>query len=230
VRVVPLLLALTGCSQIFGLDSPRPVDADIATGDAPLTDAHSIDTTPGSDAYVTVSFQQDINQYLGTLDTYVDSGNPNQNKGTDTSIRMRSANRWGLLQFQQIFGTMTIPAGKQVVSARLDIYMSSTNCMGHIADVAVAWDEAVTYNTFGADPGVDATDLGATGPSVPTSPGLQSMIVTDTLNRWSADPTKNFGWIFVSDGTGGAGGDCLMQSSEFGTVANRPRLVVTFIP
>lgn len=229
MRRVVLLLALTGCSQIFGLEAPHPPgDASLFdSSDAPLTDAHQIDTQPGTDAYVTVTFQQGSAQYTETSDCYLDGGTPNQSKPTDSLVRFRSPDRFGLLQFQSIFSTTAIPAGSTILSARLDIYMNNVNCTGHIADVAIAWADSVTYNTFGPAPGVNATDLGTIGAATPTALSLQSINVTDSLNRWSVDPTTNHGWIFVGDG---GAGDCNFRSSEDGTTANRPKLVVTFQP
>lgn len=225
MRRAVLLFALIGCKQIFGLDPPRLADAGIEI--TPMTDAHRIDTQPGSDAYATVSFQQGIAQYVGASDCYIDSGSPNASKPTDSQLRWRASTRYGLLQFQSIFSPSMVPAGSHVVSARIDVQMNNVNCTGHIADVAIAWSDQVTYNSFGPTAGVDTTDLGTPGEATPTSGGLQSLNVTDSLVRWSADPTTNHGWMFIADA---GGGECNFASSDDGLPQNRPRLLVTFSP
>jgi hypothetical protein len=224
-----LLLASSACSQIFGLDSPQvviPTDAARMDG---VVDTPPIDASADGSVGVTISFQQGTNAYASAQDTWIDGGAPNQIKDGDSQMRWNATQRSGLIQFNAIFGSMAgrIPQQATIESARLSIYMNQANCTGDVREVAIAWLDTVTYNTFGATAGVDASDLGPVVNPTPTVTNTTTIDVTSSLIKWGADPTTNNGWIFV--GTGG-GGDCIARSSEDGIIANRPMLTVTYLP
>jgi len=223
-----LLLASSACSQIFGLDSPQVVPADAPRMDG-IVDTAPIDASADGAIAVTISFQQGSNAYASTQDTWIDGGSPNQTRDGDTTIHWKAAQRWALIQFNAIFGSMAgrIPQQATIQSARLSIVMTQVSCTGELREVAIGWVDTVTYNTFGATAGVDAADLGPVVNPTPTVLNQSSIDVTSSLVKWRIDPTTNNGWIL--EGTGG-GADCIARSSDDGVVANRPMLTVTYLP
>lgn len=226
VRGVLILLASTGCSQIFGIDSPVALDA--ASNGA--IDAPSDTAVPPSDALVTVTFEEGTNGYTGTEDTYIDSGSPDLAKDMDQLVRIRDNQRWGLLDFTSVFGTTAnrVPPSATIVSATLKIQIQSTNCTGMIADVTTPWTNAVTYNTFGPTPGVQSTeDYSTTVAAIPTQPGLASIDVANSFRTWQMG--TNNGWIFLAT-VGSGGGDCTFRSSDDGILMQHPKLIVTYAP
>lgn len=224
MRAVLILLASTGCSQIFGLEAPQRIDA----GNDIVIDAARDGSVVPPDALVTLTFRQGANGYTGASDTYIDAGAPNASREADSLIRVRDAQRWGLLQFSGVFGSTAdrIPPAATIVSATLQLAMQGVNCTGTIADVNVSWTDTVTYNTFGPTPGVQITEDHAI-PSIamPTMPGLQSLDVIDSVKHWQT--TSNNGWIFIADA---GGGECTFRSGDDAFLQMHPLLTVSYMP
>ena len=157
-------------------------------------------------------------------DTNLDSASPTTPEDTNTPLRWRFTDRFALVSVDSIFST--IPPGAQIISAMLQLDLNSTSCTSSLQEVAVAWTTGVTYNTFGAAAGVDASDLGPViVASVPTDTPTLIMDVTASLGAWSVAPSTNHGWIFKP--TGG-GGDCSAHSVDDSQAAKRPFLTVTY--
>ena len=233
VLVVAVLAG--GCRQLFGIDDTsvgEPSDApgpaiDMAAGPP---DATPIDAAPPADARIaTLTFQNGLGGYAGTLDTHLDELEPDTPHGdltlVDYNIHAGGGDEPGLLQFSGIFGTDLgqIPPGATILQATVELRLQkTTNDGGTIYEVAVPWAESVTWDTFGAVPGVQPTDL---GPAVGPAPldGAVNLDMTESLARWSLDPAQNHGWIFVAATEDGGS----WRSAE-GAQGDRPRLAVTF--
>jgi hypothetical protein len=234
VGVMLVVLAATGCRQLLGIDDTSvgdPTDAPVPAIDmtAGPADAAPIDATPPADARIaTLVFVNGLD-YAGTLDTHIDEASPDQDNGADPdvnyNIHASGEDEPGLLQFTDIFGpgATQIPPGATIQSAILRLRISkTTNDPGVISEVAIPWAESVTWNTFGAMPGVQPPDLGvAVGPT--PLDGTADLDMTPSLVRWSADPAANHGWIFEAANEDGAA----WRSAE-AAGGDRPRLTVTF--
>jgi hypothetical protein len=237
MRVLGVMLVAVlacGCRQLFGIDDTtlgEPADApgaviDMATGPA---DAAPVDAPPPADARIaTVAFEDGIAGYAGTLDSDIDEEAPDTVNGAEPvvnyNIHASGEAEPGLLQFAGIFGAgaSQIPPGATILDARVRLSLTkTTNDTGTIHEVTVPWDETVTWNTFGPQPGVQPTDLGALV-GIPPMNGTVEIELTDSVARWSEDPAQNRGWIFqVPTEDGGA-----WRSAESG--GPRPRLTVQF--
>ncbi|MBI4241883.1 MAG: metallophosphoesterase [Candidatus Rokubacteria bacterium] len=129
--------------------------------------------------------------------------------GYGTIARRSKSNRFGwgdnlgLLRFRDIFGEQPgqVPPLAEIVSASL-VLQTTTPYLGDSANlhrVLVEWDDAVSWQAFGPEPGpnmgVDySSRLEAnTGPTL----GAVTVDVTESLKTWSRDPSTNRGWIFV---------------------------------
>ena len=179
------------------------------------------------------SFQQDINGYSGTEDTFVMENNPDTAYGDEDWVEWDADDPFGsgkentgLLKFDDIFGTGVgqIPLGSTILEATLTININDSGDDATVNEVISAWSETTTYNGFGSTAGVQAEDYGdVTGTASGASTGAISLDVTDSVQGWSNGET-NFGWIFRPSGDGGVE----FRSSEFATVSQRPLLEVTY--
>lgn len=198
---------------------------------------------------IPVAFQQGVNGYTGTQDTEIHENTDGNPTAADTpggtsggpdaaSVTVDNDDPAGtrsrmLLRFNGIFGGSPgqIPLGSAVHRATLRV--STINPGSNpilVFKMLVDWNEATTtWNslTNGIDDGtngVEAVFLGTLNPS--DSPGVDDVDVTAVVQQWSDESSPNYGFAFVATGTDGW--DC--ETSESGTVANRPRLLIDFTP
>lgn len=192
---------------------------------------------------VTVTFQQGVSGYSGTVDTYLNIGEASTSKATAPTLIVDLVGAVGsplgvnqaLLRFDNIFGTGTgqIPPGSTIQSATLTLFVSNENVSapGAMYRMVQSWSDGNTWSTFGGN-GIQADDVEAWSTpdvtSVALAAGLQSLTVTSSLITWNASPSSNRGWAILPSATvdNGLGFD----SAEGTTVANRPKLSVTYIP
>jgi hypothetical protein len=187
---------------------------------------------------LTITFQQDVNGYTGTHDTYLHQGQPDTVEGALATWRWdmtdpdTSTNQeFGLLRFASIFGSAAgqIPTGSTIFSATLTLNVEDLSDVpaGSINAAAVTWDEATaTWNNFGGDAGVQADEYGAYAGAAPIAVGTFAVDVTSSVRAWLAAPASNYGWIFRPASVDGL----VVTSSEGTTVANRPKLTVSYAP
>lgn len=217
-----LVLSLGGCRQILGFESVSPPATDATSDTTSDTVADAIADTPSEP--ITVTFQQGVNGYAGARDTFIEAGAAGN--ATASLLRWKADARYTLIAFD-LSGTDGVPTGAKVQDARLFVSLNQTNATGNLVEVAVPWQDTVIFEGLGATAGVTAEDLGSVVAVLPTVSGISSMEVTSSITAWVANPSLNQGWIFVANS---GGGDSSMRSSEDGVTANRPRLVVTYVP
>ncbi len=187
-------------------------------------------------APTTVTFQEGVNGYTGTLDTHIMENEPATDHGAldyvnwDTDDPAGTGQyKYALLRFDNIFGSNPgqIPLGASIQSATLRYTVFNTGDPADTNQVAVAWSEAETWNSFGGDAGVQADEYGASaGSASGAAMGAQSLDVTASLSAWASNPSANLGWIFRPTGTDGVD----FRSSEYTTAAQRPSLTVVYLP
>jgi len=187
------------------------------------------------EAAVTVSFQEGVNGYAGTVDTMIRQAAPATAYAADTSVGWDTDDPSGtglynyvLIRFEGIFGAGPgqIPAGSAITSATLSYYVFNTGNSGNVNEVVVDWAEDVTYNTFGGDAGVQADEYGAARGSAPGAAGTNNVDVTASLAAWVNNPSANRGWIIRPTGTDGVD----FYTREYATISQRPKLTVTYTP
>lgn len=218
-----------GLSCVAGVCRTQVPD-DAADDEADAADAGPDDAGVDSpvDGLVTLVFQQGLNGYTGTHDTYLDGGTPTATRGGDSAARWRyepdDKDRSALIRFAGIFDPGAIPTTATIVSATLTFVMEQSNATGGIAEVAIPWDAStITFATFGADPGVDPTDIGTVLGLAPTTNGTHDLDVKDTVERWRTNQIGNHGWVFAPTDTGS--GDSSFRTSES---LDKPKLTVTY--
>jgi hypothetical protein len=182
----------------------------------------------------TVSFQQGVESYKGTVDTEIWAlatttildGNPNassdaNNDGGESQVLMR---------FDGIIGDegQQIPAKATVVSAKLLVSAFDQGNTVNLHRLLVPFDRGATWNSMVS--GVSADGLEAsrhkdsfTFGKIAANSSEIVFDVTDTVQGW-VNGDKNHGWAFLN--TGGDGWD--FYTSEFDNPAQRPKLVIEF--
>jgi hypothetical protein len=196
----------------------------------------------------TISFRQGENGYSGTLDTWINQNSPNSSYGNDGT-------RWvdddvpnsifsdyrgqALLRFDGIIADAAIPPGSTIVSATLEIHVVEDidtpfwNPFIDVYPVVRAWDEGSSWNSLdgGLSQPQDLAPRWASfnGDNEPEDNSLKLIGVTGLVQAW-ADGQPNWGVAFLPEIISGNDDGIEIATSEWGTVGQRPKLTVTFIP
>lgn len=175
-------------------------------------------------------FQEGVNGYGGTSDTWIGQSVPDQDNSASASLEWDGEDAGGmnfaLIRFADIFGTGPgqISPTDQITSASLIYNVTNGGNPASIHEILVDWQppNPTTFNNFGGEPGVQADEYGPTIGSAPGGTGIQTVDVTTSLLKWQTEPSSNRGWIFRPTG----GTDGVEISSSNASLALRPRLLV----
>ena len=188
-----------------------------------------------------VSFQDGVSGYTGTVDTFIRAGaDAGTNYHTSADLQWddntADTDEVALIRFTNIFGAAVgqVPAGATILSASLryrttDLNSGSTaeGDPANVYESKVDWPEdTVTWNNFGGEAGVQADEyenLVASAPATARSTEY-TIDVTASLQRWADNPSANLGWVFLPTADDGV----VIYSSDDTTVANHPRLTVIY--
>jgi hypothetical protein len=189
-----------------------------------------------ADGKQTISFQQGVNGYAGTVDVEIWAVAPNTCLEGNPNASSDSDNDGGesqiLLRFEGLVGDGSgqVPPRATVHTARLVVSAFDPGTTVHLHRMLVPWKRTATWNSLVA---------GVTADGLEASPQKDSFTfgkiaanssdivfgVTDTVQAW-VNGTPNHGWVFIN--TGPNGWD--FYTSEFEDVKQRPRLLVEFTP
>jgi hypothetical protein len=184
-----------------------------------------------------VSFQQGTAGYIRCFDTYLSESEPNSAHGNSEAAEWdgddppgTGQQNIGLIRFDEIFGLAPgqVPPGSSITAATLTYTVFNTGDPGNLHECGISWSESVTYAAFGGGGGIQPSNLGA---YVVSASGLvlgtTNVDVTQSLCRWTVNPSANKGWMILPTGTNGVG----FRSSEYVLdPAQRPILTVEFGP
>jgi VCBS repeat-containing protein len=172
----------------------------------------TVDVGPSSSAAATtsVTFRQGANGYAGAVDTMLKQNRPTNSYADAAVFRLTTdggKNVDALLRFEGLFGDGPgqIPVGSQIVSATLQIQVTSASIAGGTLNrMLVDWDASSTWNSLGAGvqtDGVEATSAGIAIGAIGV--GARVFDVTDSLAAWNAagstsaqQNAANLGWVF----------------------------------
>src|SRR5215213_5530471 len=156
---------------------------------------------------VTVSFQQGVNGYAGTIDAMLRESRPAQNYATTTNVNVDSADTAGqrneaLLYFAGLFGSGPgqIPLGATITSATLTLQVTDGSAEGgSLHRMVTNWMALPTWtwDSFGNGIQFDGTEA-VTAADLNTGAiraGTTNLNVTQSLQAWSSG-AANFGWAF----------------------------------
>lgn len=183
---------------------------------------------------VTVSFQQGVNGYRGTVDTEIWALAPHtileSNPNSSTDADNDGGESQCLLRFDGIIGREPgrIPPGAAIHSARLLVSAFDQGSTVNLHRMLVPFDRAATWSSLVS--GVSADGLEAsrhkdafTFGKIAANSSEIIFDVTDTVQFW-ANGEANHGWVFLN--TGGNGWD--FYASEFDDIRQRPKLIVEY--
>ena len=165
-------------------------------------------------------------------DSYANQASAGSNFGSATNLDVRSAsasaNRRTFAQF--LLTACSIPANSLVTAATLKLYMYTVPAVSRTYEarrVTGAWTEAGITWTNQPAVATSATSTTATGT---TANVTLSWDVTTDVQAY-VDGTSNLGWR-IADQTESSTTARLAQfrSAEYGTVAQRPVLDITYYP
>jgi hypothetical protein len=176
-----------------------------------------------------IVFQNGVNGYSGTQDTYLREYRSGTAYGSGASLNVDtaetgSADTQGLLRFDAIFGTGPgkIPLGATIEKAELVLQTTGAGSGAALHRMQKDWSEASTWASLSGGVAADGSEAVASADLVigKVAIGSDSFDVTKSLQAWS-NGAANKGWLFKP--TGSDGWD--FASSE-GSV--KPMLKVTY--
>lgn len=206
------------------------------------------------DRYRTVdgfaAFQNGINGYEGTRDTWIDEDDPDTSFGEqdtrwsddDTANSIFSDSRGqSLIRFDDVFSegieTGRVPAGSTIRSATLvldvaaDIDNPFANPRFFVHPVLVPWQETSTWNSMGGGLSV-GSDIGPAigdflGDNVRDGDTMRRVDITSLAQAWS-NGQSNWGIAILPEIIAGNDEGIEIWTSESGNPLLRPRLEVVF--
>jgi hypothetical protein len=183
---------------------------------------------------ITVSFQQGVNGYAGTVDSEIWALAPHtileSNPNSSTDADNDGGESQCVLRFDAIVGPDRgqIPPHATIHSARLLVSAFDQGSTVNLHRMLVPFDRSITWSSMVS--GISADGLEAvrhkdsfTFGKIAANSSEIIFDVTDSVRTWVSGET-NHGWVFLN--TGGNGWD--FYASEFENVSQRPRLVVEY--
>ncbi len=185
----------------------------------------------------TTTYQQGLNGYAGTVDTYLDRGTAATTRSTATELLVDdgSPNQKNVLvRFDNLIGTGPgqIPPGSTITSATLRVFVTRTDGLDgvNIHRMLVPWNDSSTWNSLGS--GVSLNNVEAQSTSLfrlnAGGSGQQNFTgLASSVQAW-VNGAPNHGWVIATNSVDADNWG--MSSKEAATATNRPALVVTYTP
>jgi len=191
----------------------------------------------------TITLQNGLNGYAGTLDTWIDEWRPAQNfnSGGDANfIRIYTDGHQNTLVY---FGLDSIPAGATIQGAELQLKIGSrTNSNPLTVDVyqlLQSWDvDDATWLQAGIGTPWQVAGAAGSGDRSAVSSGVllldadsgawASTDIATLVQYWVDHPGENFGCLL--EGGAGGGVQYALRSSDHPEQSDRPKLVVQYWP
>jgi len=183
------------------------------------------------------TYQEGVSSYSGTHDTFLEQNSPDTTRGDESLVKVENDPpqvQHALIRFDNIFGSGggQIPLGSIINSATLTVDVDNTSSAGaqiRLHRMLVTWSESSTWNSMtGGIQTDDVEAMSAHDAQVADPASLGPEVITGlaaALQSWS-DGATNHGWALISNNDDGWDFD----SSENGTIANRPLLTVDWTP
>jgi hypothetical protein len=183
---------------------------------------------------ITATFQDGLNSYSGTLDTYVQSLSANQgtNRGSDTNFiadyNSGTDERYALIKWD----ISTIPSNAKVISASIFLTVDVEGNKFEVREMLQNWNESSTYTSLSGLPSFDGVDadispfethenyFNLTG-DVQINPTI-SMI-----QAWVSGTRTNNGILITNPSTSDGNG-FQFRSRNHATQASHPKLIIEY--
>ena len=197
---------------------------------------------------VTVTFQEGVAGYIGTVDTFIQEKTSDQDNDNGTAqtitLQEKTSDNWDILMR---FDLSPIPAGQVVSTATFTLNKEAgdTNTLtvtaykltagswsegdGNSATAGHAdWNHRIHATTTWTSGDFSTSDYDlASGMSTSVSVnGLYSWNLTAMTQAWYANSATNFGFVLIGSGVNNK--QQVFSSSEKSTSSLRPKLTVTY--
>ena len=177
-----------------------------------------------------VVFQDGLNGYEGTRDTYIYDVSPETARGTETTF-VQDINTGDERRSLLLFDLSSIPENAIISSAELQFYVSAEGQGFNMYRMYQPWDEAITFTSNGGH--FDADDIDAESTINANWPGddgytgyITVTVSPETIEDWIDGTLVNNGWLMIAtdvdDGQ-------QLRSREYTTQADRPKLTVEYV-
>ncbi len=175
----------------------------------------------------TLTFQQGVDGYMGTVDTFVGGNDADISFDDATELDLdansSSDTSHGLIRFDDIFGDQAgqITSADTINSAILEFEVGNSGDALEVYQMLQSWSDTVTWNQLGN--GVQADGLEAGSAPITTTAsvdsGLLQLDITSAVQNWQVNPDQNHGLALLPTDNNGV----TLYTSES---AYAPRLVV----
>ena len=161
-----------------------------------------------------------------TTDTYLDEQNPTSSFGSSTTLGVspKSGKRnWMLVRFD--LSSCSIPTTGGADSATLNLRITTAPGSSQSLDVSTitsTWSGSTTWNTAPSTGSSFASFTTGT-----TSNVTKSVTITADVDALIKNSSANYGWL-ISEASSSSNVTTLFGSSENGTTANQPQLVINY--
>ncbi|MCI0745194.1 MAG: DNRLRE domain-containing protein [Verrucomicrobia subdivision 3 bacterium] len=180
----------------------------------------------------TSTFQNGVNGYTGTVDTHVRDSGVNVSEANNVIFLTDGENpiSHAMIRFDNIFGLGPgqVPPDATITSAFLVLRTANNGNTVNFYRMLVPWEETNTWNVMVNGLSPDDVEMAsavefATVDQAPVGT-VSTNDVTAIVQGWLAGTFPNFGWGTQPTSTDG----WQVDSSESGTIANRPMLIINF--
>jgi len=166
-------------------------------------------------------------------DSYTVESDPSGNRGTRTNIGIAGASigsrQYGFIKFN----LGNIPDGSTITKVELKLYSywhdNPSNAETWLGLAGESWSETgITWNSQpGATSGLSIYKTFSTDGYHTWSSSSHSSLIS-VVQEWVNGNKSNYGFFLTREQ--GYPGDTAYRASEYGTSAQRPRLIVTYVP
>ncbi|HEY2371088.1 MAG TPA: DNRLRE domain-containing protein [Gaiellaceae bacterium] len=161
-----------------------------------------------------------------TTDAYVDENSPTSSFGGATTLSVgpkTNKRTWMLVRFD--LSSCSIPTTGGADSATLNLHITTAPTSSQTLDVSTissTWSGSTTWNTVPSAGSSFASITTGTTNNV-----TKSVTVTADVDALIKSSSANYGWL-ITEASSNANVTTLFGSSENGTTANQPQLVINY--
>jgi len=189
----------------------------------------------GSACSAVASWQENVEGFSGTSDSYVDGSSANTNFGTSQTLFVDTSPTQRTLILLDLIGPggRKIPYNSTIYSANLSLNINDAGDTVSVYEILEQWAESqVTYNNRLT--GTAWSSAGVANPPSrsstlessfsPSSVGSYSFSILNAFSRWTSQTSPNYGVVLSPGGSNTVG----VASSENSTGTFGPTLTVNF--
>ncbi|MCK4658202.1 MAG: hypothetical protein KAV82_01655 [Phycisphaerae bacterium] len=183
---------------------------------------------------IVVVFQEELDGYFGTKDTFIDQAKPWCSYGKALSLEWAEVDdlsgsddfRASLIGFDDIFGDdfAKVPFDAPVVSATLSYTVSDQGNNGVIHEMNWGWEETVRFCDLAGRSGIDSDIYGMMVGELNGGADTGVLDVTASVRKWARSLDRNQGWIILPTDSDGV----QVASSEAQQLLARPKLTIKY--